>query len=677
MKTFLRLLFVTGLLASLAVAQSSWTVQTSGVTAALRAVKVLSPNIALATGASGTLLRTINGGATWVKLTAPNTTFTYYCIEAFDTTTIWLGGTGSSGTDFRIWKTTDAGKTWAQQFQSVESYSDGLRFFDTNNGIGLGDPGASAASKFVVTRTTDGGANWTTVPNVPPTDSVNAETSTPTALDIYGNNAWFVTYGNSSAIVNPRIYKSTDRGATWTASSRIMGLQEGFCLSFKDDKSGVIGNVYEGKGAVTTDGGTTWKVVKMDTVYGMRAIQWIRPTNAIIVVGGLSGIGVALKSVDGGNTWTHVDPPGGVSRLRHVNFLNSSAGWAVGDAGTIIKWAGGDLAPAPVAQVYLSDDFTAANGTVLTSAGWTLSGTTTTNPLTVATPGLSFTGHPGSGVGGALPMANTGQDVYRTFAPVSSGSVYLSFLMNVSAALTGDYFIAVSPSASQTNYYARLHIKSSGSGYNIGISKSNEVSGGAQYGTTVYNLNTTYFVALKYSFTGTAVDSTNDPISIYVVPSGTSLATEPATPEVNAYVFSGKTDATDLGSVTLRQGSNTAAPTMVIDAIRVGNSWASAIAAATGIKGEASVPLVASLSQNYPNPFNPSTTISFDLPTEEIVTVKIFNSLGQEMMTLLSGKLGAGNHTVRFDASKLTSGVYFYQINAGKFTETKKMMLVK
>jgi hypothetical protein len=109
----------------------------------------------------------------------------------------------------------------------------------------------------------------------------------------------------------------------------------------------------------------------------------------------------------------------------------------------------------------------------------------------------------------------------------------------------------------------------------------------------------------------------------------------------------------------------------------VGNSWASAIAAATGIKDGASVPLVASLSQNYPNPFNPSTTISFDLPTEDIVTVKIYNSLGQEMMTLLSGKLGAGNHTVRFDASKLTSGVYFYQINAGKFTETKKMMLVK
>jgi hypothetical protein len=57
--------------------------------------------------------------------------------------------------------------------------------------------------------------------------------------------------------------------------------------------------------------------------------------------------------------------------------------------------------------------------------------------------------------------------------------------------------------------------------------------------------------------------------------------------------------------------------------------------------------------------------------------LKIFNTLGQEVMTLLHEKRGAGNHIVKFDAAKLTSGVYFYQINAGKLVETKKMMLLK
>jgi hypothetical protein len=89
------------------------------------------------------------------------------------------------------------------------------------------------------------------------------------------------------------------------------------------------------------------------------------------------------------------------------------------------------------------------------------------------------------------------------------------------------------------------------------------------------------------------------------------------------------------------------------------------------------VPMVYTLDQNYPNPFNPSTTIRFTLGTEEIVTLKIFNMLGQEVTTLLHEKLSAGNHVVRFDAARLTSGVYFYQVNAGKFVETKKMLLLK
>jgi len=98
---------------------------------------------------------------------------------------------------------------------------------------------------------------------------------------------------------------------------------------------------------------------------------------------------------------------------------------------------------------------------------------------------------------------------------------------------------------------------------------------------------------------------------------------------------------------------------------------------ATAVENPPYIPTSYELSQNYPNPFNPSTEIRFALPTEDIVTLKIFNVLGQEIMTLMHEKMGAGSHTVRFDASKLTSGVYLYQISSGKFTETKKMVLMK
>jgi hypothetical protein len=84
------------------------------------------------------------------------------------------------------------------------------------------------------------------------------------------------------------------------------------------------------------------------------------------------------------------------------------------------------------------------------------------------------------------------------------------------------------------------------------------------------------------------------------------------------------------------------------------------------------------LSQNYPNPFNPTTSISFTTQNNDVATLKIFNSLGQEVATLFNAKADAGKtYNVNFDASKLTSGVYFYQLNQGKNSVTKKMTLLK
>jgi hypothetical protein len=83
------------------------------------------------------------------------------------------------------------------------------------------------------------------------------------------------------------------------------------------------------------------------------------------------------------------------------------------------------------------------------------------------------------------------------------------------------------------------------------------------------------------------------------------------------------------------------------------------------------------LNQNYPNPFNPATKISFSIPQAGQVSLKIYNILGEEIATVLNKELKAGNYTADFDASRLTSGVYFYTITAGQFTSTKKMLLLK
>jgi hypothetical protein len=90
-----------------------------------------------------------------------------------------------------------------------------------------------------------------------------------------------------------------------------------------------------------------------------------------------------------------------------------------------------------------------------------------------------------------------------------------------------------------------------------------------------------------------------------------------------------------------------------------------------------SLPVSVWLEQNYPNPFNPSTTINFRLPAAAHVTVKIINTLGQVMVTLMDEHKEAGYYQVRWNATNAASGVYFYRLQAGNFVETKKMVLLR
>ena len=83
------------------------------------------------------------------------------------------------------------------------------------------------------------------------------------------------------------------------------------------------------------------------------------------------------------------------------------------------------------------------------------------------------------------------------------------------------------------------------------------------------------------------------------------------------------------------------------------------------------------LAQNYPNPFNPSTTIKYSIPSSNVVTLKVFDVLGNEVTTLINGFQNIGSYEVNFDASKLSSGTYFYQLKAGEFSDTKKLLLLK
>jgi Secretion system C-terminal sorting domain len=117
---------------------------------------------------------------------------------------------------------------------------------------------------------------------------------------------------------------------------------------------------------------------------------------------------------------------------------------------------------------------------------------------------------------------------------------------------------------------------------------------------------------------------------------------------------------------------------MAVADIRMGTKWSDVSSALTGVisRGGTS-PSQYALSQNYPNPFNPSTKIDYSVPKNSFVTLKVYNVLGQEVATLFSGTQEAGNYASTFDASKFTSGLYFYRLEADGVSITKKMLLMK
>lgn len=337
-------------------------------------------------------------------------------------------------------------------------------------------------------------------------------------------------------------------------------------------------------------------------------------------------------------------------------------------------------------------DYTATAGDSLKAKGWLLSGTNNLNPIMVTSPGLTFTGYP-SVKGNATSIRNTGQDIYKSFTPaVSSGSIYLAFLMNVqSASAIGDYFIALSPTSSQTNYYARTHIKSSGSGFQIGLSKSNELAGGYVYGTTVLDFNKTYVVVIKHTFV--AVDK-NDEERIFVF-STTIPSTEPGTSEVGPYVETTKSDPADLNTITLRQGGSFTSgvltnpgPELKLDGFRIATSW-NVLFTTTGVEeNKYEVPNTFELLNNYPNPFNPSTKINYVLPNQSDVQISIFDVTGKEIKSFVFNSQQSGSQTVQWDGKNnlgqdLTSGTYIYSISVKSLLDGKtmqkssKLMLMK
>lgn len=313
-----------------------WQPQASRVTTRLRGVSAVSATIAWASGASGTILRTTDGGATWQPRPIPDTAaLDFRDIDAFSDRVAYVLSIGP-GEASCIYKTIDGGEHWDRQFanQDPKVFLDAMAFWDARRGVAFSD---SVDGKFVVFITTSGGTKWERVPpdRLPPAlDGEGAFAASGTNVAVSGrDHVWIGTTAG-------RVLRSPDGGTTWTVSAtpvktdRSAGI---FSIAFRNTTDGIVvggdfNTVEEAldNAAVTSDGGTTWTLVKTPGLRGYRSVvAWTRGGPAIAL--GPSG---ADLSTDGGRTWSPL-PSDGYDTVSIAP--GTSTGWAAGDKGRIAK----------------------------------------------------------------------------------------------------------------------------------------------------------------------------------------------------------------------------------------------------------------------------------------------------------------------------------------------------
>ncbi len=318
---------------------AQWTAQSSGTTASLRGISAVNETTAWASGANGTVLRTVDGGRTWRSRPIPGgEKLDFRGIRAFDGRVVIVMSAGP-GELSRIYGTSDAGENWTLLFQNRDEkgFLDAIAFWDRRRGLVLGD---AVEGRMVLLRTGDGGAHWQRVEDMPPArDGEGAFAASNTALVVRPEGrAWFATGGAGRG----RVFRSEDWGKTWTAASTPVRQDAAgsgiFSLAFLDDLHGfAVGGNYTAPAednaniAATEDGGRTWIAPDGSHPRGYRSAVIFVPHSRIVIATGAGGTDI---SRDGGRSWSAFGS-------RGFHALGASGGkvvWAVGDKGSIARW---------------------------------------------------------------------------------------------------------------------------------------------------------------------------------------------------------------------------------------------------------------------------------------------------------------------------------------------------
>ena len=315
------------------------TPQQSGTINRLQAISPVNSRVAWASGLGGTYALTTNGGATWKAAVVPGAEgLQFRDVEGVSETTAYLLSAGV-GTDSRIYKTTNGGRTWTLQFQNQDpnGFYDCFSFWTGKRGITMAD---SVNSRFPVIRTTDG-TTWQDIGDQLPAaqDGEAAFAASGTCIATQGGQrAWIGTGGAAKA----RILFTADGGNSWAAAETpiVQGTPTSGVISvaFRNSHNGILGGgelvaptAFSNNIARSSDGGKTWQLASGTSFPGaVYGLSYVDQTRAVVATGP-SG---SAWSPDEGTTWSTLP---GLTGFWAIAFANQHAGWLVGTQGRIVK----------------------------------------------------------------------------------------------------------------------------------------------------------------------------------------------------------------------------------------------------------------------------------------------------------------------------------------------------
>jgi photosystem II stability/assembly factor-like uncharacterized protein len=311
----------------------SWQQVAVPTTASLRGLRAVGGNIVWASGAGGTVIRTVDNGQTWSLISVTGAEkLDFRGIWAWDAETAFVMSSGKAEDGFaRIYRTTNGGKDWLLAFEQKTPgvFFDAIAFWDRQHGIVLSDP---VEGRFLIFRTDDGGASWqqTSATSLPEEGAFAASNS---CLFVKGSDhAWFGTGGAKVA----RVFRSADRGRTWQAAETPLhpaNASSGiFSLAFRDNNHGLaVGGDYahpEGtpspNAIATSDGGKTWRPAGSATLY-LSSVTYKPGTKQAAAAG--------TKGIQSGPPWILIND----FNVNALTYPPQGGGWAVGPHGAVYR----------------------------------------------------------------------------------------------------------------------------------------------------------------------------------------------------------------------------------------------------------------------------------------------------------------------------------------------------